>query len=60
MKVPFSPRAWCSVIPFGLPAVKVWQLVADLLTSGRMLTQVGDELRWARIRLPQLVDELLT
>jgi len=46
MKVPFSPRAWCSVIPFGLPAVEVWQLVADL--------------RRARIRLPQLVDELLT
>jgi len=33
------------VIPFGLPAVEVWQ--------------VGDELRWVRIRLPQLVDELL-
>jgi len=33
------------VIPFGLPAVEVWQL--------------GDELRRAGIRLPQLVDELL-
>ena len=28
-----------------MPAVEVWQ--------------VGDELRWAGIRLPQLVDELL-